>query len=179
MLLAYKEIRKLIADGTVLNATPELVNGTSLDITLGDKILWEYPHPIKTIIDFRDRDPLTMQIQTIREDGFLFNPGQFMLAQSQQIFHLPNFLSAEFKLKSSAARVGLTNLLAGWCDPGWHGSVLTMELKNETRYHSIRLRPGDRIGQMVFYRHAPVPEEAGYDKRGRYNNDTRVEGIKL
>jgi len=64
------------------------------------------------------------------------------------------------------------------CDPGWNNSVMTLELQNVTQYHSILLRPGDPIGQVVFFRHSAVPEEAGYHKRGRYNNDSVVSGIK-
>jgi deoxycytidine triphosphate deaminase len=47
-----------------------------------------------------------------------------------------------------------------------------------TQRHVIRLHKGDRIGQVVFFRHAPVPEEFSYRKRGRYNKDTTVSGVK-
>jgi deoxycytidine triphosphate deaminase len=77
------------------------------------------------------------------------------------------------------ARIGLEHMNAGWCDAGWQGSVLTLEFKNMTRFHSIRIRPGDAIGQMVFFRHAPVSYEASYAARGRYNNNASVEGIRV
>lgn len=64
------------------------------------------------------------------------------------------------------------------CDAGWNGSKLTLELVNLTRYHAIRLRPGDSIGQVVFFKHTPVPEEKSYAVRGRYNGDTSVSAIK-
>ena len=64
------------------------------------------------------------------------------------------------------------------CDPHWHGSVLTLELKNFTRSHIIELHDGCRIGQMIFYRSEPVPRERGYAVRGRYNQDTSVSGVK-
>lgn len=64
------------------------------------------------------------------------------------------------------------------CDAGWHGSVLTLEFRNLSRYHSIRIRPGDAIGQMVFFSHAEVPADRSYAARGRYNNDTTVSSIK-
>ena len=91
---------------------------------------------------------------------------------------MPMDISAEYKLKSSMARIGLEHLNAGWCDAGWHGSVLTLELVNVTRHHSIIIRPGDPIGQMVFFRHAPVPPERPYATRGRYNTDRTVRTIK-
>lgn len=64
------------------------------------------------------------------------------------------------------------------CDAGWNGSKLTLELSNLSRFHSIRIRPGDAIGQMVFFRHTEVPEDRSYAARGRYNGDTTVSAIK-
>lgn len=63
------------------------------------------------------------------------------------------------------------------CDAGWNNSVLTLELKNVTRYHAIHLQAGDPIGQMVFWRHTPVPEDKSYAVRGRYNSHDSVMGI--
>lgn len=64
------------------------------------------------------------------------------------------------------------------CDPRWHGSTLTLELKNNTRYHIIRLHHGCRIGQMIFHRSEPVPEEKSYAVRGRYNKDASAQPVK-
>ncbi len=181
MLLAYDEILELLRQGVVENASPELVNSTSLDITLGDSLLLEGGKSWNgEPVDFRAREALNMWRAPIsQEEGYVLIPGEFILASSRQVFNLPLNISAELKLKSSVARSGITNLLAGWCDPGWHHSVMTLELQNCTRYHSIRIRPGDRIGQVVFFRHTAVPAEHSYKVKGRYNNDGRVEGIKL
>ena len=54
------------------------------------------------------------------------------------------------------ARIGLDHLNAGWCDAGWNGSVLTLELINLLKNHSIALHPGDAIGQMTFFAHGEV-----------------------
>jgi len=62
------------------------------------------------------------------------------------------------------------------CDPGWHGSTLTLELRNLTTYHFLKLEFGIKIGQMVFFRCDPVPQEASYAARGSYNNNTSVQG---
>lgn len=181
MLLAHDEIQELLRTGVVENANPVLVNGTSLDITLGPTLLTELSHfGDNPVIDFRQREPLPQrEVKMDPEQGYLLAPGEFVLGGSAQVFNLPLTLSADYKLKSSMARVGLQHLNAGWCDPGWNGSVLTMELVNVCRYHSIRIRPGDRIGQMVFFRHWPVPVDRSYATVGRYNGDRRVEGIKL
>jgi len=156
------------------------INSTSIDILLGQYILKESPpFPGNDILDFRARDKMhTHRIQLDPEEGFILKPGQFILAESAEIFNLPYHLSCEYKLKSSMARIGLEHLNAGWCDAGWNGSVLTLELKNLTLYHSIRIRPGDAIGQMVFFEHTEVPHEKSYAARGRYNGDTTVSTIK-
>jgi dCTP deaminase len=103
-------------------------------------------------------------------------PSQFLLAHSQEVFNLPCDIACEYKLKSSLARAGLQHALAGWCDPGWHGSQLTLELFNHCRYHDLVLRPNMKIGQMVFFRCAPVPDHASYAAKGQYNGDTGAVG---
>ena len=114
-----------------------------------------------------------------KAEGFSLEPGEFILASSIEVFNLPPDISAQYRLKSSMARIGLEHLNAGHCDAGWNGSVLTLELKNVTRYHAIHLQAGDPIGQMVFWRHEPVPADKSYAARGRYNGDGSVSGIKL
>ena len=106
-------------------------------------------------------------------------PNQFILAQTVEMFNLPLDISAEYKLKSSMARIGLEHLNAGWADAGWHGSVLTLELKNISQCQRIRIRPGDAIGQIVFFRHKPVPYEKSYAARGRYNKDMTFRNTNL
>ena len=180
MPLNYTEICELIEQGVVENAKFRNVNSSSLDITLGRDILAELlPKDggsfYERSISLRDRTPLNMELRRTPYTLFL---GEFVLASSKEVFHLPNNISAEYKLKSSMARIGLEHLNAGWCDAGWHGSVLTLELKNMTRYHKILIREGDLIGQVVFFKHTPVPAEKSYAARGRYNGDLTAQGIK-
>ena len=58
--------------------------------------------------------------------GVTLAPGAVALAATRQKFFLPDNVSAEFKLKSSSARRFLEHMNAGWCDPWWHGSALTL-----------------------------------------------------
>ena len=178
MLLSHDEIQELLDNGVVTGTKEGAINSASLDLHLGDLILVEDPNAVK-LVDFRAREPLRMTQYRIDDEGYALLPGQFILAQSSEMFNLPNNVSAEYKLKSSMARIGLEHLNAGWCDATWHGSVLTLELKNMTNYHSILIRPGDAIGQIVFFRHTPVSDKASYASRGRYNGDTTVSSIKI
>lgn len=185
MILSHNEIALEIAQRNIVeNALVENLNAASLDIRLGPKLL------VERLVDFdaktwhgvslHKRDQLRMQeIDLTQGNGSYFlKPGQFILAQSIEVFNLPNDISAEYKLKSSMARVGLDHLNAGWCDAGWNGSVLTLELKNCTQSHEIELRCGDKIGQMIFFRHAPVEDHQSYAVKGSYNGDKEVQGAK-
>ena len=179
MLLSYNAICRLLADGVVQFADVENVNGASLDIRLGNELLIE-SNAARCVISLRQRERPNMDCWMMNEEqGYQLDPGEFVLAHSVEVFNLPLNISCEFKLKSSLARMGINQLTACWCDPGWHGSTITLELTNVTRYHSIVIRPGDKIGQIVFFQHEPVPLERSYKVRGRYNNDHKVEGIKL
>ena len=175
MLLSYTEICELIEQGVIEGATYESVNSSSLDIHLGKELLIEDRFSHHPVLSLRSRAHLQVYDGTFPH---IMSPGEFILTQSREIFHLPNTVSAEYKLKSSMARIGLEHLNAGWCDAGWNGSVLTLELKNMTEAHSILLQEGDAIGQIVFFKHTPVPEDKSYAARGRYNNDKTVMGAK-
>ena len=179
-LLSYNEILSLLDNNVVKWGRPENVNSSSLDITLGETALVEIetdPFTDTPVISLEDRTPLNMNEVNIL-DGITLRPGQFILACSKEVFNLPNNISAEYKMKSSMARIGLEHMNAGWCDSGWNGSVLTLELKNMSQHHCIKIKAGDLIGQMVFFEHEPVPKRASYAEKGRYNGDTTVKGIK-
>ena len=176
MLLSHNQIKALVNRGVVEHAKEEAINAASLDVHLGPLILVE---PIMgTVLDYAARDKPNWHTVDIRYGSYILKPGEFILAQTVEVFNLPNNISAEYKLKSSMARIGLEHMNAGWCDAGWHGSVLTLEFKNMSRVNSILLRPGDAIGQLVFFQHEAVGEEASYATRGRYNNDDTVSTIK-
>lgn len=147
----------------------QLINPASLDVRLGDQILLEscegpalVPYPLS---DHDEGQP------------YWLRPGQFILAHTVEVFNLPDHMSAQFVLKSSRAREGLNNLLAGWADPGWHGSTLTLELQNVRQLQSVAIWPGMKIGQMVFHTMADAPMRS-YREVGRYNGDRSVQGSR-
>ena len=183
MLLSYNKLLDLQRTGVIQNSTPDLVNAASIDIRLGNIIKFQ-PVYAKLMnksetmhVTLADRDPLPMMDWDLsKEEGYLLAPGEFILAHTIEVFNLPNDISAEYKCKSSMARVGLNHLNAGWCDAGWHGSVLTLELKNENQTHAIRLQAGDKIGQMIFHKHEEVPTQGSYATKGHYNNHGTVMG---
>lgn len=186
MLLAYNQILDLLDAGVVTNANKALINSASLDIRLGPKVLIEHCKVDDAgrrslhRVSLKNKEALNMREYDLDKDGpLILFPGEFVLAHSVEIFNLPNNISCEYKLKSSMARIGLNHLNAGWCDAGWNGSVLTMELHNVTRGHELVLEYMDKIGQMIFHKHQEVPADKSYAIRGRYNNNKSVSGVRL
>ena len=180
MVLNHNDIMRLIERGVIEGALLEHVNGTSLDLTLGDEILIEdyAATPSKRFVRLSQRESLSVCRMKIPVGGFHMKPGKCVLAHTQQVFHLPADISGEYKLKSSLGRIFLDHMLAGWCDPTWNNSTLTLELKNECQYHTLIIETGVRIGQIVFHRHDPVSPEFSYATKGRYNGDKSVQGAK-
>lgn len=178
-VLSFNELVQIVEEGVITPVDFESINAASIDIRLGNRIIVE-DHCSATTIDIKKREVFPSYTIEIPEDGYYdMAPGEFILAHTLESFNLPMDICAEFKLKSSGARTGLENSLATFCDQGWHGSTLTLELKNFLRYQHLRITPGMFIGQMIFHRTAPVPMDRSYAVRGRYNNDMSVQGVKL
>ena len=184
MLISYNELCVFAERGVIAPVDPKDINGTSIDVHLGPKILREQAVFLANgteglgIVSLRDKENVRWDEEDITESYYDLLPGEFILAHTVEVFNLPADISAEFKLNSSGARIGLDNALATWADPRWHGSTLTLELKNNTNNHVIRLHHGCRIGQMIFHRSEPVPEDKSYAVRGRYLNDKSVQIVK-
>ena len=168
MILADWQITARCNGGMVSPFDPALVNPASLDVRLGDTLLIE-----SAVDDVMVPYPLAGHTQ---ENPYLLKPGQFVLAQTIETFHLPDDIAAQFMLKSSRAREGIEHLLAGYADPGFHG-VMTLELVNSRQLHPVALWPGMKIVQMVFHQMAGIPQRS-YALTGRYNGDSTVQGSR-
>lgn len=181
-VLSYIELVQLVEDEVIAPVSYDDINAASIDIHLGDEIVVEVVPSglsVPSAIDIHKRDVFpSYKINIAAQGHYDLAPGEFILAHTREVFNLPLDICAEFKLKSSGARTGLENALATWADNGWHGSTLTLELKNFLRWHPLRLTPGMKIGQMVFHRTVPVPMKRSYAQRGRYNNDKSVQTVK-
>lgn len=140
----------------------DFVNPASMDVTLGSTIK----------IEGRTYGPLEERgrwFEVDITDGFTLPPGNFILAHTEEMIRIPNWIECQFQLKSSRAREGLDHLLAGYIDPGFMGQI-TLELLNVNQRHSIDIRPGMRIGQLRFNSLDIIPLRS-YAVTGRYMND--------
>lgn len=173
-ILTHRSLDNMV--GTFIKSGREsAVSGTSIDIHLGRKILIESPTVRPRIVDYRARQQLEMFEVELDGDGYYdLEPGEFILAHSVEVLDVPAHLSALLRSKSSMGRIGFEHADAGWVDPGFRGA-LTFEFCNITRHHSIRLRAGDAVGQLIFFEHPCVEPEMLYSKRGRYGGSLTVE----
>ena len=176
-MLSYNELCELVEQGVITPVNMDAVNASSIDVHLGERVIVEILDNAEHPINIMERNRFPNAEFNIK-GHYDMAPGEFILAHTIEQFNLPMDISADFRLKSSGARSGLNNLFACHCDAGWHGSSLTLELHNVLRFHTLRLTPGMPIGQMIFHRHVPVPQDKSYATRGRYNNDRHVRHIK-
>lgn len=188
-LLSYNKLRELIEDKVLEGSSYENINAASIDLVLGNTFwvekdprsgMWngtDYP-----VIDMLDKNSNHLEkIVVLPGQGIIVPPKGVLLASTVEIFNLPDWLSGEYKLKSTMARNFFNHLNAGWADAGWNGSVLTLEFVNHNRYHAVRVRPGQKCGQMIFFEHEQVPKHASYATKGQYNGDkeaTPGKGLK-
>lgn len=180
-ILNHDEIMELIYAGVIEGADKKNVNPASLNVRLSNKFLLEARDPNGynghhyTPLEFSLRQsPIFYEV----EGGVVLAPGNFCLASLVEKVNLPSDLACDVMLRSSAARMGINHMLAGWGDPGYSGH-LTLELKNELRYHSVRLVGGDSIVQLRFHRINPVAEGKDYAaKGGKYSGDTGPQVVK-
>ena len=180
MILTYDELCAMVASGFVRGVPMAHIGAASIDLTLGS-MLWveSPPRGGSTIVDLMaDDTPALEPVDLLKRGHYDLQPGQFCLASSVEMFHLPNDLAGQVSLRSSLARSGLTHNMAGFVDPGFCGSVITLELVNVLRFRALRLRPGLKIAQVAFFRGAMVPQHASYAVRGKYNWDVTAQPSK-
>jgi dCTP deaminase len=146
-----KRIREGIRRSGPLRITPynpTQLQPASYDLRLGDAFIGAMDHRF-----------LVPTVTTL-------DPHHFLLAHTEEVIHLPDWLGARVEGKSSWARKGLfTHTSAGWIDPGFHGQI-TLELFNASS-EPIPLTPGDLISQISFYL-LSSPAERPYGKRNHY-----------
>jgi dCTP deaminase len=165
--LADWQIKSLCEKGMVTPFDATLLNPASLDVRLGNLIY----------VEVLDGLSLTDVSKATKDQPWYLQPNEFILAQTQEEFNIPDNLCATFALKSSLARTGFEHLLAGFIDPGFNNSVLTLELKNARISKPLPLWPGMRIGQIIFQQMSGIPLKS-YKESGRYNGDKQVTQCK-
>lgn len=140
---------------------PRQLGDGSIDISLGTTFIVAHKPQLSQI------DPTELKPQTIRRfqhpltisfDGkFTLHPGSLVLGCTFEFIRLPLDLCGFVLSRSNYGRAGLLIATATYIHPGWQG-CLTLELENLGEV-PIVLRPGDRVGQLVFLAAMPLPQK--------------------
>ena len=186
-LLSYNRL-VLLVENKVIDAPLSHINPASIELTLGHRFYVESEKPwiitrdtmaIDLFTDLANKKNIAMDLVELNHGEMLvLKPGQVALAETCETFNLPNNIVSEFVLKSSQARNFLGHQLAGYGDPGWHNSKLTMEFKNDSNHGYLVLTPGMKAGQAKFTEVEEVPADKSYAVVGNYNNQTTVQASK-
>jgi dCTP deaminase len=166
LILQDAEIRRMcVDDQLIVPFDPEQLNPASYDVLLGNEIMIEsatYDELVR--LDITDHN---------QDNPYWLKPGQWILAETFETFNMPDDIAGLFFLKSSRAREGLEHSHAGFADPQWHGSKLTLELTNARQFRARPIWPGMKIGQMIFFLMAGKPD-ISYAEVGHYNGHQHV-----
>lgn len=166
MILHDKEIHRLCEyERLIVPFAFEQLNPASYDLLLGSEIMVEtVASPELVRVDISD---------CTQESPYWLPPGGWVLGETFETFNMPDDIAGLFFLKSSRARFGYEHSHAGFADPQWNGSKLTLEISNARQLHPLPLYPGLKIGQMVFLLLSGIPD-ISYAQVGHYNGQATV-----
>ena len=139
MRLSDKTIKSLVLEKDLIQPfNQKQLQPASYDLTLDPTKALKIIH-INTKPEHHEID--------LKEHPFIY-PGDFLLASTNEIVNVPDFLAGEVKGKSSVGRLGLQIQNAGFIDPGFSGNI-TLELFNSGSL-TIDLLSLPAIGQIAF-----------------------------
>lgn len=123
------------------------VQPASYDLRLDSKLL-VFDQDKQTVID--PLIPVEMIEIKMEPEGYLMQPGQFVLGATKEALGVPNGIAGSLEGKSSLARLGLlVHVTAGFIDPGWEQAQITLEIVNLSPLPII-LRPDMKIAQIAY-----------------------------
>lgn len=107
----------------------------------------------------------------------LLSPGETILAHTNEFIGGKNHITTMMKARSSMGRNFIEVCkCAGWGDVGYTNRW-TMEITNNSRFHSIPLVVGRRIAQIIFFEVGEI-EAKDYTASGKYQDSTDVGTLK-
>lgn len=178
MFLSDGDIIKYMEAGKIkISPEPDLqtqLGSCSIDFRLSNTFR-VFEHSKYPYIDLRteiDTNDLMRRVDVSDGNAFTIQPGELVLAATQEVLILADDVMARLEGRSSLARLGIiVHSTAGLFDPGWVGTP-TLELGNLGRM-PVRLYPGMRICAFTFaqlssparvpYQLKPANKYAGQD----------------
>lgn len=204
-VLSNKEIREHYETGNVIidPLIPENINGSSVDVTLGEHFYATDPNGDQYPKFFNpyDQDDVDRyfryfpalpfaehskmqevfgprELTGIPEDAkiIILRPGERVLGHTQEFIGIREGTTS-MQAKSSMGRIGVAVCYdAGWGDPGYFNRW-TMEIQNVNEHEHIPLVVGAPIAQIVFHQTGPVESEYS-QLSGHYQTTSDLEELK-
>ena len=194
-----KEIIESVKSGHIIidPFTPKNVNGSSVDVTLGEwffrtdkrtrtqiynpldeKEVAEYfgePQKAITHQEFcKQASILPLKNIPLNHLVIILEPGERILAHTQEFIGIKAPGTTSMHSRSTWGRNGVAVCFdAGWGDPGYINRW-TMEIYNLNQRHIIVLPVGERVAQIVFHHTGEVTSE--YHKlSGKYQQQSETD----
>lgn len=170
VILSDKTIRALIEKGD-LGVDPlddAQIEPASIDLRLGNAFLT--PKASNGVCSMSDPP----EYDEVVADEFIIPTRGFVLATTQEVIRLPDYLTAFVEGRSSVGRLGLFIQNAGWVDPGFEGAI-TLELYNANNA-PMRIEAGRRICQLVI---AQADQPVARPYRGKYQGQRQTTGSRI
>lgn len=154
MFLSDRDIRLELQAGElrIYPLADNAIQPASIDVRLGPGF-----KKIRPFFPFYAGGVMGEQYETIDQDSYWLEAGEFLLATTLEYVRVPPHLCIKIEGKSTRGRTGLQVENAGFADPGFHGQ-LTLELMNQAKGR-IELKEGMLIAQL---RIARLSSEAEY-----------------
>ena len=159
MILSDKDIRKYIQDTNIPLIEPFSdyhLQAASYDVSMSGNI--SILKRLGKLIDPADEFDLGDTFENVRigANGYLFSPGEYLLAELTEKVKIPNNLIAHIRPRTRFTRAGI--LVADQhCNPTYEGR-LHIGLYN-IGLNTILLWPGLKIAQILFEELSSVPSE--------------------
>lgn len=169
MILSGEQIREYIRQGRILIEPfdERLIGPSQVDLRLGSKFR---VFKATNVVDPSDKDSIEKNTELIDTKGkpFVIRSGQLILGVTLERIAVPNDLVASIEGRSSIARIGVfIHISSGHVNPGSgsHDPIpVTLEILNMNPA-PVKLYPGMRIGQLLFYTMDRAVSK-GYDEIG-------------
>ena len=181
MILSDKAIKERIKKGEICIEpfSEEFLQPATYDLHLDSKVLL-FDTEKHSLIDTKKPVDNLMKLVKIGDEGYIVNPGDFILANIKEITGVDDKHVGRLEGKSSLGRLGLMiHATAGFLDPG-NKLRLTLEISNLAPL-PIKIYKGMKIAQIAF-ESLDQPCERPYGSKGldsKYFGDMGVKGSKM
>ncbi len=153
MLITHGDL-DAFCESHILNYDPDNVEHEALVVRLNSRVFKERrANASVTLENPAELKPDVTMTPVVYDKYVQLQPGGFMLAYTVEQFNLPTDVWGLFTLRSKYARMGLGHTASLVLKPGWRSMEgLAMELTNNLKHHTLFLRKGEPLGQIMFFR---------------------------